>query len=222
MGQIHRATSTVSESIDKTFPGTGTLQDNPMVVVKQQMRFDHGNQEDGNSRPTASTVGEFKSDSEYSIWQQNRSVSFANVPSDHFPGMYPKLFNPTVRRQVEFRNSRPTASTVDEFKSDSEYSIWQQNSYLGSYKIPSSLSFANLPSEPFPGMGSKLFNPTVRRQVEGGNSRPTLHRQWASLNLILNIQCGNRRVTWGRTKFLHHFHSQIFHQTLFQVWARSC
>ena len=49
-----------------------------------------------------------------------------------------------------------------------------------------------------------------------------LHRQWASLNLILNIQCGNRIVTWGRTKFLHHFHSQIFHQTLFQVWARSC
>jgi hypothetical protein len=144
-----------------------------MVVVKQQMRFDHGNQEDGKSRPTASTVGEFKSDSEYSIWRQNRSVSFANVPSDHFPGMCPKLFNPTVRRQVEFRNSRPTASTVGQFKSDSEYSIWQQNSYLGSYKIPASLSFANLPSETFPGMGSNLFNPTVRRQVEGGNSRPT-------------------------------------------------
>jgi protein kinase len=168
VGQFHRATSTVSELIDKTFPGTGTLENNPMVVVKQQMRFDHGN-----SRPTASTVGKFKSDSEYSIWQQNRSVSFANVASDHFPGVCPKLFNPTVRRQVEFRNSRPTASTVGEFKSDSEYSIWQQNSYLGSYKIPTSLSFANLSSEPFPGMGSKLFNPTVRRQVEGGNSRPT-------------------------------------------------
>lgn len=51
-------------------------------------------------------------------------------------------------------NNRPT---VDMFRSS--YSIWQKNSYLGSYQIPASSSLQNLPSRPFPGMGPKLINP---------------------------------------------------------------
>jgi hypothetical protein len=66
-------------------------------------------------------------------------------------------------------NNRATTSTVDQFRSNSEYSIWQQHSYMGSYQIPASFSVANLPSNPFPGMGPKLFNPTVVHPSDSGN-----------------------------------------------------
>ena len=62
----------VSESVEKSFPGTGTSHINPLVRVGvdlQQMKFDEDNQENGDKKPTALSMGEFRF-SEYSIWQK--------------------------------------------------------------------------------------------------------------------------------------------------------
>jgi hypothetical protein len=111
---------------------------------------------------------------------------------------------------------------VDQFRSDSEYSIRQQNSYMGAYQIPASLSIANPPSSLSAELGRSCLIKSRYSDLIMIIKKMRTAGQRTSLGRVLDIQFGNSLVTWDHIKFLHHCYLQISHHSRFQVWARSC